>query len=199
MFKFERQTNENIIKVYRQTKLVLLKYIGATIIAIVVPTRFLSDYDLAGKWKNFLLLWSGLWLVYLIHKFLLWRLNCYVLTNQRLINLIFFNTIHKKVIEAPLERILNISFEIKGFFPAIFNYGDIHVQIVGLTEPLVFTKISYPARTKDFLWNAHNKFLDKSSLGSRSSISRLQQEIGYQGTTQIKNGNRDNVQEKNKV
>ncbi len=180
MFKAEIQENEKIIKVYRQTKIVLFKYVFLVFLGILVPWRFLSNYGLSEKFSQGLWIWTLLCIFYFFHRYMLWRLNSYILTDKRLINLQFYNTVHKRVIETPLDRILNISFETKGIFPAIFNYGDIYVQIVGLTEPLVFSKISRPAKTKDYLWKIHNEITGQNPYITKESLPDIQKKIGYQ-------------------
>jgi hypothetical protein len=60
-------------------------------------------------------------------------------------------------VETPLERILNVSYQIKGFWPSLFRFGVVEVQAAGLADPLSLKNISQPEKVKDFLWKICNK------------------------------------------
>ena len=176
MFSLKLQPNEKLIKIYRQTPLVLSKFFLIYFLAIFIPWFFLHKYELDAKFSKILYLWTTLFLILAMRKYLLWMLNSYLLTNARLIEFLYFGILHKKVLETPLERILNISFETKGFFPSILNFGDVFVQIIGLSEPLILKKVKNPAQVKDFLWKIHTQTaLKKPESISFQKLAQVQQ------------------------
>lgn len=186
MFKFNLHPNEKLENIYRQSEVVLIKPVLIIFILIYVPWAFLIKYELDFQFRRLLLFWTFVVLAYGINKYLLWLLNCYLITSQRVVVIIYHQIFKKQVIESPIERILNISFQTKGFFSSLLRYGDVEVQIVGLVEPLVFKNVKNPERVKDILWNIHNKHVKKVSLGQATgfdeeTISQIQQRIGYQG------------------
>jgi hypothetical protein len=57
-----------------------------------------------------------------------WFYNVYLVTNERLIHTEFKLMTGTRIIEAPLENIVDITQETYGFFPSIFGYGNVKVQ-----------------------------------------------------------------------
>jgi hypothetical protein len=83
-------------------------------------------------------------------------------------------------VETPLERILNVSFQIKGFWQSLFRFGTVEVQAAGLTNPLTLKNVSQPDKVKDFLWKVHNQH-------SGGDILTQNLEIKHQGFSNDKN------------
>ncbi len=184
MFKFNLQQNEDLINLYRQTELVLVKPVLWVFVLIYAPWYFLIKYSLVDQFQRLLLAWSLIVLGYFINKVLLWLLNSYVLTNKRLVKIYYRTVFHKQIIETPLERILNISYETTGVFSSLLNFGNINVQVVGLTEAMVLKNIKDPGAVKDSLWQIHGSHSAKNPLFSPENIKNLEQNIGYQQESQ---------------
>lgn len=179
MFKFDLQEGENVINVYRQTEAVLFKPVLVIFALIYFPWYFLIKYELVSTYDRLLLFWTFLVLIYGVHKYFVWLLNAYIVTNKRLIKIEHKNVFNKKVLETPLERILNVSYQVKGFWPVLFKFGTVEVQAAGLTDPLSLKKVSQPEKVKDFLWKMHNQ-----SAGGEFLNQNL--EIGHQAFSQKK-------------
>ncbi len=177
MFNLKLHAKELLKRNYRQTALILSKPIFISFILIYLPWSFLIKYDLHIQFRRILIFWSILVLIYFTNKYLIWLLNSYLVTNQRLIVIIYRHLFQKQVIESPIERILNISFKQKGILPSVLNYGDVEVQIVGLVDPLIFRHVKKPAKVKDFLWGVHNEFSGKKI--TKEDLPKIEQQIGY--------------------
>ena len=157
MFKFDLLGNEKVINIYRQTEAVLFKPVLIIFSLIYFPWFFLIKYELVSNYDRLLLFWTFLVLLYGLNAYLIWLLNVYIVTDKRLINVSYKNLLNKKVVETPLERILNVSFQIKGFWQSLFRFGTVEVQAAGLVDPLSLKKVSQPDKVKDFLWKVHNE------------------------------------------
>ena len=157
MFKFELVQNEKLIASYRQSEAALIKTGVITPLAIYIPWYFLLKYELAANFVTWLSLWTAFVLIYALNSYLLWLLNCYLVTNKRLVVIRYKSLLTKQVLEAPLERILNVSYSSSGLMASLFNFGDVLVQTAGLTEPLQLARVSEPGKIKDFIWQIHQK------------------------------------------
>lgn len=157
MFKIDLLPSEKLINIFRQTEATLFKPVLIIFILIYFPWYFLLKYELAASYVRLLFFWTLLVLIYAIRKYLLWLLNVYLLTNKRLIGVNYTGLFTKKVLESPLDRILNVSFEAKGFWQAIFGYGSVVTQVAGLPEPIILKNIAHPEKVKDVLWKAHGQ------------------------------------------
>ena len=159
MFKFNLREKEKVIRLYRQTEVVLFKPTLAVFVLIYAPWYFLLQYDLASDYRRLLVFWTLLVLLYALHKFSLWLVNAYILTNQRLVIVYYKNLLDKKVWETPLHQILNVSFSVKGFWQSLFKFGTVEVRVRGLpTEPLILKNVLHPAEAKDFIWKMRDNF-----------------------------------------
>lgn len=155
MFKLELQSNESVNKIYRQTEAVLFKPVLIIFILIYFPWYLLLKYELAFNYPKLLLFWTLLVIIYGTHKYILWLLNVYIITNKRLLNVNYVNLFNKKVTESPLNKILNVSYSSKGFWSTIFKFGTVETKVVGLNEPIMFSNVSKPSEVKDYLWELH--------------------------------------------
>jgi membrane protein YdbS with pleckstrin-like domain len=179
MFKFDLLENEKVINIYRQTEAVLFKPVLIIMVLIYFPWFFLIKYELVSNYSRLLLFWTFLVFLYGLHTYLVWLLNAYIVTNKRLINIIHKNVLDKRVVETPLERILNVSFQIKGFWQAVFHFGTVEVQAAGLTDPLALKNVSQPDKVKDFLWKIHNDHSGSGILAQNIELKHqtLQRQI----------------------
>ncbi len=180
MFSLNLHQKEEIKQLYRQTSLVLFKPLLWCAVLIYFPCYFLFKYELLGQFKTLLYTWILIILCCALFKIILWALNTYLITNQRLVVVIYKNLFSKQVIETPIERILNISFNKHGFFPSVLNFGDVVVQVVGLTQPITLKKVRQPENTKDYLWQIHTELMPKHEKAfDRENIEKIQQQLGY--------------------
>ncbi len=109
-----------------------------------------------------------------------------MVTNQRVIDIVYHHIFQKEVFETPLERILNINYKQKGFFQSVLNYGDVEVQIVGLVDALVFKRVRNPNKIKDILWQTHKEVAQTTKSEFRTEdIPQIQQKIGYHSKKRI--------------
>ncbi len=154
MFKFNLLENEKITKFFRQSESILFKPVLIIFILIYAPWYFLIKYDLASSYLRLLFFWTILVLLYGVNKYLLWLINISLLTNKRLIRIHYPNLFNKKVVEAPLDRILNVAYVRHGFWQTVFGFGSVEVQVAGLPQPLLIKNLPHPEQAKDMLWQA---------------------------------------------
>ncbi len=155
MFKFVLQPDEKLLKITRQAEIVLIKPTLLVLALIYIPWAFLIKYDLHIRFNKILIFWTLLVFLWALHKYILWLINVYIITDKRLISVNYRSLVHKLVQETPLNRIHNISSETKGLVSSLFKIGDVIVQIASLTHPLVLHNLKHPEKLKDFLWSAH--------------------------------------------
>lgn len=153
MFKLDLLENERTIALYRQSEAILIKSVFIVFLLIYFPWYFLLKYDLAGMYTRLLFFWTLLVLIYSINKYILWLINCYIITNQRLIIINYKSLFNKTVLETRIKGILNVGFSTKGIMSALFVFGDVKAQAQGLAEPLVLKNVGKPSQVKDFLLN----------------------------------------------
>lgn len=172
--------NEAQLKVYRETELVLIKPAILILALIFIPWFFLIQYGLDVQFRRILFVWTLGVSLYAAKVYFLWHLKQYIITNKRLIHVSHYGLFKKRVVETPLERVLNVSFRTTGILSSVFSFGDVEVQVVGLLEPITLNNISNPGKIKDYLWELHGKQDASQKLFDKQSIPTLEQQIGYE-------------------
>jgi hypothetical protein len=97
----------------------------------------------------------GLWYLftfgYIFERFLNWYFNIYIITDKRIVDMDFLHLLHRKISEAPLRNIEDITYDIRGTMQVVFNYGDITIQTAAEQREFNFEGIHKPARVQDIL------------------------------------------------
>jgi hypothetical protein len=173
------QPGEKLLRIYRETELVLTMPALIVCALIYIPWFFFIKFDLAFEYRKILLLWTMIVALYALRVYILWHLKEYIITTKRLIHISHYGMFKKQVIETPLERILNVSFQTTGLTSSLFRFGDVEVQVVGLTQPIVLKNIKQPGEIKDYLWQLHSKYNAAEGSMRKSDIPTIQEKIGY--------------------
>jgi uncharacterized membrane protein YdbT with pleckstrin-like domain len=90
----------------------------------------------------------SIWLFYLT-SFVNYYLDLWVVTNDRAMNIVQNGLFSRTVSELDLYKIQDATSEVKGFFPTIFNYGDVYVQTAGKVGRFVFEQVPNPNEVRE--------------------------------------------------
>ena len=138
--------------IWRKHPLRLLKRLAGGVLGIV----FMSFVAIAGpgsastfsgplRWDAFLLFGYGIFGFWAWYQFEDWRADVYTLTPERLIDS------EKKPLlgrliqrSAPIESVLNVSYERPGILANLFNYGTVTIETGGETGRLTFDWVGNP-------------------------------------------------------
>jgi hypothetical protein len=96
-----------------------------------------------------LVLWYMLVITNAFMKFLDWYFNIYVITNERILDFDFSPFAYHKISEAGLDSIVDATQENIGFFPMLFNYGDVYIQTAGEKREFDFNSVAKPSWVRD--------------------------------------------------
>ena len=144
---------ENITKVYRRHKLVLLfELIPLAFFAfIIIAAIYLFAYFLAEKFLVFLPL---VFLVAIIFLHQLWiiafmyladfYLDVWILTNKRLVSIEQKGMFSRTVIEFELGNIQDISSDMHGVLPTLLHYGNIRIHTSSENQDFDFKEVGEP-------------------------------------------------------
>lgn len=172
---------EHIRQIYRQSPFVLVHNFVLSFLAIGIPSYLILKYQAPAFIHTLLWAWIIVIAGYLIRTYIIWRLNRYVVTNQRLIQYTQKGFFDQTVIETPHERVLNVSYKTEGFYSYITGYGDVIVQVVGLMEPIVLKNMSTPMEIKDYLWEMHKRLAQtqNNNIYADTDATHIQERVGY--------------------
>jgi uncharacterized membrane protein YdbT with pleckstrin-like domain len=163
---------ERIEAVIRKHWLVLLgDSIGLVIIYIVpfviywfifdstITANFLIDKIYYNPTPSILVFIVSAWTLLAWTKlFAIWTdyyLDIWFITNRRIIDIEQKGFFNRDVSTFRMERIQDVTVEIKGIVATLLNFGDIHVQTAGESQKFIIKGIGRPKHVKDIItWQA---------------------------------------------
>lgn len=74
-------------------------------------------------------------------KWIEYYYDVWIITDRRLIDLEQKSLFNHITSELRLDKIQDVTFEIKGFLPSVFHYGNIYVQTAGSVQRFAFEEV----------------------------------------------------------
>jgi hypothetical protein len=154
--RFENQEpEEEILLILRSHWITNLSWVLLAIILFFIPVSLLYVPLLESFPVRFQLMFVIFWylvlLIFVFEKFLTWFFNITIITDERIIDVDFINLTTKKVSDAELDKIQDVSFTRQGVLQTIFNFGDILVQTAAEHAQFVFEKIPESSEVANIL------------------------------------------------
>jgi hypothetical protein len=104
---------------------------------MAVKTNF--TLTLMGASIFFLYAW-----LFLFQNFVDWYLDVWIVTNQRIINIEQRGLFGRVMSELMLYNIQDVTSEVNGFIPSMFDYGTVHIQTAAEKSRFEFEEIEHP-------------------------------------------------------
>ncbi|HEV8601593.1 MAG TPA: hypothetical protein VGQ87_03290 [Patescibacteria group bacterium] len=165
-----QQDGEEIFMVIRQHWITFTVKLAVWLMFVFI--LLLTDY-LAPKYASFLfiapysqvwILIKSLYLMFLILGLLmLWviyYLNVQIITNERVVDITQTSLLHHTISELHLNRIQDVTADVKGILPTFFDYGNVYLQTAGETERFVFEGIPNPTAVEKLILDLYEKLPD---------------------------------------
>ena len=148
--RFETQhKSEEVILVVRKHPLTQLSWILNSIFLIVISlflTFFLFPLFFPEKYVFVFFLFAVLFTFsYIWINFLLWFFTVGIVTNQRIIDLDFYNVLYKEFSATTIEEVSELTTNIGGFFGSLFHFGDVFIKTQGFQQNIEFDDVPQPS------------------------------------------------------
>jgi len=163
--------DEHVIYEIRRHWYVLLIESFFLIIFFFVPWVILFGIDIVGASLNsqegsLLIFASAMWLLFTWLAFMvIWTnyyLDVWVVTNKRIVDIEQHSLFSRDLSEFRLDRIQDVTIEVKGLLPTLLHFGDIHVQTAGETREFIIRGIPNPYKVRDILTKEHDRAVMES-------------------------------------
>lgn len=150
-----RESQEKIILFLRQHPIVNIPWIIVVLLMLLAPF-FVSEFPLfLNVPSNFLfifvLMWYLLVTAFTIEKFLTWFFNVYIVTDERIVDIDFYNLIYKEVSDAKIDKIQDVTYNMGGVVRALFNYGNVLIQTASEVPNFEFLAVPKPDKVARIL------------------------------------------------
>jgi hypothetical protein len=87
-------------------------------------------------------------------------LDVWLITSKRVIDIEQKGFFHREVSTFRIERIQDITVEVKGIIATLFNFGNIHVQTAGESQEFIIKGIPRPKEVKEVILKLSDKTVD---------------------------------------
>lgn len=150
-----RFPEEKVLLVLRRHPITNVKWVLIVILMIFAPI-LLSFFPLLeflpGSFQFIAILgWYLITTAFVLQNFLTWFFNVDIVTDERIVDIEFYNLIYKQVSDAQTDRIQDITYKMGGALRNIFNFGDVYVQTAGEVPNFEFLAVPNPERVVEVL------------------------------------------------
>ncbi len=148
--RFETQDpEEEILMILRAHWLTNIPWLVIAVLLFLAPT-VLRSFPLLDSFPvrfqiMFVIIWYLITLMYVFERFLSWFFNMTIITDERIVDVDFLNLTTKKIADADIDKIQDVSYTNAGAAGTIFDFGDVRVQTAAEVTEFVFEKVPNPA------------------------------------------------------
>lgn len=146
---FETQEQqEEVVLLLRQHPITNIPWILVAIVLFLAP-NILGQFPLISFLPErfqtaSILLWYLVVTAYVFEKALAWFFNVYILTDERIIDVDFYDLIYRAVSDAKTSKVQDVTYKVGGVVGTIFNFGDVFIQTAGTLPNFDFLKVPNP-------------------------------------------------------
>ena len=150
-----KNDKERIVLMLRQHPIINVKWITITILLLTGPTILNALGVFLFLPTGFPLVITMAWYLvtscYAIEGFLNWYFNVFFVTTDAIIDVDFFNLVDKRVSQADLEMIQDVSYSTNGVLGTMLNFGDVQIQTAAEITEFVFEDVPSPEKVAKIL------------------------------------------------
>ena len=144
-----------MVLLLRQHPIVNVPWILITILGLFAPIllNYVPILSFLPKDYQFIAVlgWYLLVSAYVLESFFFWYFNVYIVTTERVVDIDFYNLIYKKVSDADLTKIQDVTYSMGGVLRTLLNYGDVDIQTAGELPNFDFAAVPKPDRVAKIL------------------------------------------------
>lgn len=154
--KFETQEEEEeVLFVLRKHVLTNVPWIFFAILMILAPffLKYVPLLSFLPSRYQFIsvVMWYLITTAMIFENFLSWYFNAYIITDERIIDIDFYSLIYKRISDAKIQKIQDITYRMGGAIRALFNFGSVFIQTAGEVPEFEFEDVPNPAQVAKIL------------------------------------------------
>ena len=150
-----KDPEEEVVLILRRHPITNRKWIIIAFGMVIFPSfaSILPIFDNIPTNFSFLLVmaWYMVTLAYIFENFLNWFFSVNIVTDERLFDVDFYNLIYRKITDANIDQIQDVTVQIGGGLRTMFNYGDVIIQTAAEIPEIEFEGVPMPDRVAKVL------------------------------------------------
>ena len=99
------------------------------------------------------------------------HLDGWVLTNKRVVDIEQRGFFRREIASFRLERLQDVTTDIRGIIATFFKFGDVHVQTAGTDREFVLRHATDPKRIKEIILKEHDRIIDSDIYSDKDSVA----------------------------
>lgn len=146
---------EKVVFVLRRHSITFIPYIAMFVVLLVIPIGVYAMFAIAFEnlMQNPIFVPAAILaasayflsiLLFFYSSFVEFYLDTWIITNDRLVDVRQISLFARTISEVDLYQIQDVTTEVKGFFPSIFNYGNIYLQTAGPVPKFILYNVPNP-------------------------------------------------------
>ena len=154
--RFETQEmKEKVVLLLRQHWLTQVGWLVTGLIMLWLPIGLfwipVIDFMPSNYQFMSLVMWYLLVIAFVYEKFITWFFHVFIITDERIIDINFYNLLYKEVSEAKIDNIEDVTYRQGGVVRAMFDYGDVAMQTAGEKREFMIESVPSPSRVVKIL------------------------------------------------
>ncbi len=125
-----------------------------------------SGFSFSGGEGSVFFFVSAAWLFFIWIAFMIiwtnYYLDVWIVTSKRILDIEQHGLFSRDMSEFRLDRIQDVTIEVKGILPTLLRFGDIHVQTAGEAREFIIRSIPHPYRVRDIIIKEHDRAVVES-------------------------------------
>lgn len=153
---FETQEkSEKVILLLRQHWVTQLGSVLIAIVMLFLPIllHFIPVIDFLPD--NFRLMAKVIWylltIAFVYEKFITWYFHVFIITDERVIDINFYNLLYKEVSQAKTDNIEDVTYRQGGVLRAMLDFGTVSMQTAGEQREFMIENVPRPNRVVKIL------------------------------------------------
>lgn len=167
----DQKPYENVLLVLRRHWLVLFSHFLRLLILLVVGLGvylYMLQYqaNMPSGLAIFLLVayTAAIWEIFFL-GLVDYLLDTWIITDHRIVDISQCGFFKRNVSELRYPKIEDVTVEIKGFIPTMFDFGNVMIQTAAEVSEFKFKQVPHPNQVKDEIFKTHDQFASQHPGG----------------------------------
>lgn len=185
------QSGEDVVQVVRRHPFTLVPSVGGGGVLILLDFFFIAWWFRHHQWGVFgFIAVVVIGLVLIIRGVYLWSNNVLAVTNKRVIDIDQRGFFERNVAETTYDKVQDVRYTIRGFWPTMMRYGTLVVQTAGTTTNLELDAVQHPVDLQRLITDLQRQSEIKPNQDVSASellgvVERLKEELGEDGVARL--------------
>jgi len=170
LFRSHLEDNEKILYTAHRTLFVLFTdFMKITFLGIIVPLILTLIFP---KIYPVAIIWVAVGSLKLLYTLFNWYFDAWLITDLGIIDVQWNGPFNRTATRIEYQNIGGVTYEIKGFFPTVLNFGDLYVTDLG-TAKIDLLAAKKPRKIENRIMEQQEKFLSKQNFEDQNKLKDL--------------------------